>query len=93
MELSWKGLKMRNWNNQITFFASASTGDLFLSGTLNATKVYVQESDTDWNNALHGSYSLAAWYLKMFEDHVKVSENLTNIFNKASEILTAARES
>lgn len=93
VELSWQGLKMRNWDNQITFFASASTGDLFLSGTLNANKVYVQESDVDWNRAQRGNYSLAAWYLKMFEDHVKVSENLTNIFNKASEILTAARES
>ena len=84
VSLSWDGLKMRNWRNQITFFASASSGDLFLSGTLNADHVYVTNNE-GWAAGIQG-VSLVDWY----ESRILLSENLASIFAEAAAILDAA---
>lgn len=34
VEISWEGLKLRNWENEEVFYADADTGDLTLSGTI-----------------------------------------------------------
>lgn len=41
VEISWDGLKLRNWNNEITFYADPNTGDLILSGTLIGDTSYL----------------------------------------------------
>lgn len=35
--ISWNGFEMRNYNNQLVFQADANTGNLTISGTINAT--------------------------------------------------------
>ena len=37
VEISWEGLKLRNWNNQEMFWADPDTGNLYLQGTIRAT--------------------------------------------------------
>ncbi len=41
VEISWDGLKLRNWNNDVTFYADPNTGDLILSGTLIGDTSYL----------------------------------------------------
>ena len=41
VEISWDGLKLRNWNNEEVFYADADTGDLTLKGTVYATGLYI----------------------------------------------------
>ena len=82
VELSWQGLKMRNWQNNLTFFASADTGDLFISGTLNADNIYIQDG-TNWNRGVRG-ITLVDWY----EIQMKISQSLADIFEEAGTILS-----
>ena len=41
VEISWDGLKLRNWDNKEVFYASADTGDLTLEGTLLANDIVI----------------------------------------------------
>lgn len=41
VEISWNGLKLRNWNNDVTFYADPNTGDLVLGGTLIENSTYL----------------------------------------------------
>ena len=53
VEISWDGLKLRNWNNDVTFFANPETGNLFISGVLDANNVKVLTNSADWYSYLH----------------------------------------
>lgn len=46
VEISWDGLKLRNWNNQEVFFADADTGDLTLAGSILAKKLFIMDDET-----------------------------------------------
>lgn len=48
VEISWDGLKLRNWNNDLTFYADPDTGDLTLRGRVEATS-FVLAGETDRN--------------------------------------------
>lgn len=56
IEISWDGLKLRNWNNDVTFYADPDTGDLILGGTLIENSTYltipgnIMDSIRDANN-------------------------------------------
>ena len=41
VEISWDGLKLRNWSNEEVFYANPDTGDLTLKGTVYATGLYI----------------------------------------------------
>ena len=41
VEISWDGLKLRNWSNDEVFFADANTGDLTLKGSIEATDGHI----------------------------------------------------
>ena len=41
VEISWDGLKLRNWENKTVFYADANTGDLTLEGSIEATDGHI----------------------------------------------------
>ena len=41
VEISWNGMRLRNWENEEVFYADADTGDLTLKGTLEATNLII----------------------------------------------------
>ena len=41
VEVSWRGLILRNWQNEQVFFADPETGNLTLKGTIKATDGYI----------------------------------------------------
>ena len=45
VEISWDGLKLRNYNNDLVFYADADTGNLTVSGTIKATGLYIQQGN------------------------------------------------
>lgn len=45
VEISWDGLKLRNWNNDEVFSADPDTGNLIITGTFRATGLLINSSD------------------------------------------------
>lgn len=45
VEISWDGLKLRNWNNDEVFFADPDTGNLNLKGAVEATEFKTYMTD------------------------------------------------
>ena len=41
VSISWDGLTLKNWNNEVVFFADPNTGDLTLQGKLLATDIEI----------------------------------------------------
>lgn len=41
VEISWDGLKLRNWNNQEVLYADPDTGDLNITGNFTASSMYI----------------------------------------------------
>ena len=97
IEISWDGLIMRDWTNTKTFFADPDTGDLYLSGTIFASNFYL--IDDDYANGYYDENGnpkrmpFIDWYNLKFEDHVKVSETLGEIFGIAGKIISTTRTS
>lgn len=52
VEISWKGLVLRNWNNDEVFYADADTGDLTLEGSVIANSGKIGP----WNIAAESIY-------------------------------------
>mgnify|MGYP007070306289 FL=1 len=46
VEISWDGLKLRNWDNDEVFWADADTGNLTLKGTVYANGLFIGDSTT-----------------------------------------------
>ena len=55
VEISWEGLKLRNWENTDVFWADADTGNLHLTGTVNADAGYIGTWKIE-NGSLRGTY-------------------------------------
>ena len=55
VEVSWDGFILRNWQNQRVFYAEPDTGNLVISGTINATKghigTWIFDNDAIWSPA------------------------------------------
>ena len=58
VEISWDGLKLRNWNNDEVFYANADNGNLTLKGTLYADSLYIgwNPNSAQSNPQLIGNY-------------------------------------
>ena len=41
VEISWDGLKLRNWNNETVFYADPDTGNLNIAGNFTASSMYI----------------------------------------------------
>lgn len=41
VEISWDGLKLRNWNNETVFYADPDTGNLNIAGNFTANSMYI----------------------------------------------------
>ena len=92
VEISWDGLKLRNWQNEVTFYANPDTGNLFISGTLDVERVKVVESHEEWDEHPEGVD------VTTLEEYVNrpaelIEGELKNNFNVVSEILGAAETS
>lgn len=86
VSITWDGLTLRNYNNEKVFYADPDTGNLEIKGRLIADSVYIVKANGD-------TEAIDTWVDTSFEDHVKVSENLEDILDKAGEILVAAGSS
>lgn len=89
VSISWDGLTLRNYNNEKVFFADPDTGDLLLRGNVFAEAFYVlsEVPATQEQGITYTRYPLQQYLTVQFEDHVKVSEELGKIFEKAGEII------
>ena len=45
VEISWDGLKLRNWNNETVFYADPDTGNLNIAGNFTASSMYIGNTD------------------------------------------------
>lgn len=63
VEVSWDGFKLRNWNNDEVFYADPDTGNLHITGAINATSLFIDGNNgnkmsldsTTGNIVLNGS--------------------------------------
>lgn len=46
VEVSWDGLKLRNWDNKEVFYADPDTGNLTLRGKIEATELEIHTADS-----------------------------------------------
>ena len=90
VQVSWDGLKLRNWNNDEVFWADPDTGNLYITGTIFADAFQILSTRADLNDENSVPMSLNEYTEFKFEDHVKVSQNLTYIFNAAADIIKRA---
>lgn len=91
--VTWDGLTLRNYFNETTFFADADTGNLYLTGTVFADEFFIKNTREGGGNSMLFPDYLSNFFNVEFEDHVKVSESLAQIFEEAGEILSAAGSS
>lgn len=87
IQISWSGLKLRNWNNQQVFWADPDSGNLYITGTVFADSFKILKHKADLNDSNAIPMGLLEFLSVNFEDHVRVSQNLQYIFNAAGDIL------
>ena len=90
VQVSWDGLKLRNWNNDEVFWADPDTGNLYITGTVFADSFKILGSKADLNDQTIAPMPLNDFITFKFEDHVKISPNLEYIFNAAGDIIKRA---
>lgn len=77
VEISWDGLKLRNWAGDSTFYADPNTGNLTLKGTIETAEGHIGS----WNI---NSTGLEGEYIKFINDKNDLRNNGIFLTNKSS---------
>lgn len=73
VSIDWDGLTLRNYNNERTFFANASTGDLTLKGHLVAQSLTIGDTVLGADNSEDGKVTGLANYISSISSSVVTS--------------------
>lgn len=80
VEVSWEGFVLRNWQNDKVFYADPDTGNLIISGTINATSGHIGAwnfnqhrlwAETDVTESIDGEETIYHTYVALNSGGIK----------------------